>query len=167
MSRSPGRFLWGIYTYGRIDVPSRVRQYSVGVWEGVVRSLLIMKVVVATASSLWVWTTTASSESLVWNGAGIRSCTQYAQNVRSGGEDMRSFFFTWAQGFMSGLNASLLVSSQTPVNQAAKSVNDQQAFIDRYCDQKPLADYVNAVLSLYDTMRSEQGLHDFRVPPKY
>ena len=79
---------------------------------------------------------------------------------------MRSFYFSWAEGFMSGLNtAPLLLGNET--NLAARDTNYQRAIIDQYCDQRPLASYVQAVMSLYDTMRSEQGLHDWRPTPKY
>lgn len=112
-------------------------------------------------------TTTAFSQSpMSWTGPGAASCTQYAQAVRSGGENMRSFYFSWAEGFMSGLNtAPLLLGNET--NLAARDTNYQRAIIDQYCDQRPLASYVQAVMSLYDTMRSEQGLHDWRPTPKY
>jgi hypothetical protein len=125
-----------------------------------------MRQVVLATVSFWISITTASAQDLSWVGPGAASCTQYAQSVRSGGEDMHSFFFSWAQGFLSGLNTRPLLSGK-PTNLAARPTNYQQAFIDRYCDERPLATYVNAVLSLYDTMRSEQGLHDWRQDPKY
>jgi hypothetical protein len=67
-------------------------------------------------------------------------------------------------------------SSQSPAswigpgatsNLAARDTSYQQASIDQYCDQRPLASYVQAAMSLYDTMRSEQGLHDWRPAQKY
>jgi hypothetical protein len=79
---------------------------------------------------------------------------------------MRSFFFSWAQGFLSGLNTQPMLSGNG-TNLAARATNYQQAFVDQYCDQRPLASYVQAVMSLYDTMRSEQGLRDWRPTPKY
>jgi hypothetical protein len=78
---------------------------------------------------------------------------------------MRAFVFSWAQGFMSGVNSAPMLSGQG-TDLAASATNVQQAFIDQYCDQRPLATYVQAVLSLYDTMRSEQGLRDWRPKPK-
>jgi hypothetical protein len=124
-----------------------------------------MLAVLATVS-LWFCTTTASGQT-VWSGVGgSSSCTQYAQAVRSGGENIRNFYFTWAQGFMSGINSPLMEPGKS-LNLAARAMNDQQAFIDRFCDQRPLAYFVEAVLSLYDTMRTEQGLHDWRRTPKY
>ena len=79
----------------------------------------------------------------------------------------RSLYFTWAQGFLSGVNTPLMMGSVRAANLAARALNEQQAFIDRFCDQRPLANYVAAVLSPYDAMRSEQGLHDWRPTPKY
>ena len=78
---------------------------------------------------------------------------------------MRQFYLTWAQGFMSGLNTGPLLSGRA-ANLGASSTNDQQAFIDQFCDQRPVATYVAAVMSLYDTMRTGQGLNDWRPAPK-
>jgi hypothetical protein len=91
------------------------------------------------------------------------SCSQYAQEVRSHGENMRAFFFSWAEGFMSGLNTRL----GSPTNLGAMETNAQNAFIDQYCNQRSLSSYSDAVMSLYDTMRAQQGLHDWRPEPKY
>jgi hypothetical protein len=120
----------------------------------------------ALVASLICVPVTASAEQLSWIGPGAASCSQYAQAVRISGENMRSFFFSWAQGFLSGVNTHpMLAGSST--NLAALAANSQQTLIDQFCDQHPLALYVNAVLSLYDSMRSEQGLHDWRPTPKY
>ena len=79
---------------------------------------------------------------------------------------MRAFYLSWALGFMSGLNTQPNLLGKAS-NLAARATDYEQAFIDQYCDQRPLASYVQAVLSLYDTMRSEEGLHDWRPVPKY
>jgi hypothetical protein len=116
-------------------------------------------------TSLWICTTASAQEPSAWKGPGIASCTQYAQAVRSYGQ--RNFYFSWAQGFMSGLNTPLLMSGMKGTNLEGRTLEDQLSFVDRYCDQRPLAMYVNAVMSLYDNMRSEQGLHDWRPTPNY
>jgi hypothetical protein len=127
-----------------------------------------MRCVALAMVSFWICTTPASAQSTsAWKGAGTSWCGEYAQNVRSGGQNMRDFYFTWAQGFMSALNTPPLMSGVAITNLEARTPPEQQAFIDQFCNQHPTASYVGAVLSLYDTMRSEQGLHDWRSSPKY
>src|SRR6516162_2572096 len=113
-------------------------------------------------AALWACTSNAFADN-PWEGPGTVSCSQYAQEVRSQGESMRSFFFSWAEGFMSGLNTHL----GSPANLGAMDTNAQYAFIDQYCNQQPLSSYSNAVMSLYDKIRTQQGLHDWRPQPKY
>jgi hypothetical protein len=119
----------------------------------VLRLLALLLSVVATCSP-------SLADELAWSGSGATSCAAYARSVQISG-DYRQLFFPWAQGFMSGLNTSLLpLKLQT--NLAGRSTDDQQAHIDSFCDHHPLAAYVDAVLALYDQMRHEQGLPDWR-----
>jgi hypothetical protein len=52
-------------------------------------------------------------------------------------------FFTWAQGFMSGLN--IATASAVHINKvrhlAAWNIDDQKSFLRIYCDQHPLQSY--------------------------
>jgi hypothetical protein len=57
---------------------------------------------------------------------------------------------------MSGLNTPLMLSGMQTTNLEGRQVDDQMQFVDGYCDQRPLAAYVQAVMSLYDTMRSNR-----------
>jgi hypothetical protein len=121
--------------------------------------------------SLWICTTPASTQGGetdqgMWVGPGAVSCDRYAQEVRSMGNPQRIFYFSWAQGYMSGLNSVVLYSAKN-TNLGGRDVEDQLARLDRFCDQHPLATYVQAVLNLYDAMRSEQGLADWRPAPKH
>jgi hypothetical protein len=120
--------------------------------------------------SLWICTTPASTQEQtiqgVWVGTGAISCARYAQEVRSMGKPQRIFYFTWAQGYMSGVNSVVLYSAKH-TNLGLRDVEAQLAFLDRYCDQHPEAFYVQAVLNLYDAMRSEQDLPDWRPAPKH
>jgi hypothetical protein len=79
-----------------------------------------MRLLVLPTLSLWICSTTASGQGLTWTGPGAVSCTEYAKAVRSAGENMRLFYFSWAQGFMSGLNtAPMLLGKGT--NLAARA----------------------------------------------
>ena len=102
----------------------------------------------------------AAAKEQAWSGPGSSSCSEYANAVRASG-DLHDFFFSWAQGFMSGLNTSLLpIGAQTDL--AGSTTDAQQRYIDDFYDGRPLATYVQAVLALYDQMRKEQGLREWR-----
>jgi hypothetical protein len=107
----------------------------------------------------------ASSGEQSWAGPGMVSCAEYAKAVRLApkGDEMRSFFFSWAQGFISGVNTlPMLLGKGT--NLTASTTDAKLAFIEQFCEQRPMAAYVQAVIVLYDTMRQGQGLHDWRAP---
>src|SRR5262249_40371397 len=125
------------------------------------------RIVTLTVVSLWVCTTPVFPQGQtiegLWVGPGSASCPHYTQKVRQD-QIMRNFFFSWAQGYLSGVNSAVFYSAKN-TNLANRSIEDQLDFIDRYCEQHPSAFYVQAVLNLYDYMRSEQGLGDWRPGP--
>ena len=56
-----------------------------------------MRLVIFAIVPSWISTTLAAAQNLSWAGPGGVSYTRYAKAVRTGGENMRSFFFSWAQ----------------------------------------------------------------------
>jgi|SRR3974390_3207730 len=128
-----------------------------------------MRVIAPAIMSLLVFATAAfGQQQQMWSGAGAASCGQSAQRVRAPGilgEQAREIFFSWAQGFMSGLNSPL---SNRDANLVGRSTDEQEHIIDFYCNQRPSASYVQSVINLYDFLRREQGLHDWRpAQPRY
>ena len=99
-------------------------------------------------------------------GAGGTTCAVFASRYKENIEKVENVYFTWAQGFMSGLNTGLIAShSETPdLHPNDFDTEDQQRYIRHYCDQHPLADYYAAVMDLYMEMREKQGLPLW--PPK-
>lgn len=126
------------------------------------------RILTLAAVSLWICATPASTQGQtvegMWVGPGNTSCPNYVQEVRSKGSIMRNFYFSWAQGYLSGMNSVVLYSAKN-TNLGSHDLSVQMDFIDRYCEQHPSAFYVQAVLSLFDHMRSEQGLGDWRPGP--
>lgn len=90
-----------------------------------------------------------------WSGAGTMACGEVAGALQQHPED-ENLFFSWAQGFMSGLNTELLKHGETDLN--GISLDAQKEFIRTYCKEHPRAAYFEAVLKLYDRMRHDQGL---------
>ena len=102
---------------------------------------------------------------IAWIGAGVSSCADFGQDFKSAPNEMGSLYFTWAQGFMSGLNTRHLGTlDATDLNSKSFSLSSQQHFIERYCDQHPLADFVDAVMALVVEMRRLQGLPPEKPP---
>ncbi len=93
-------------------------------------------------------------------GAGAFPCAEFTDQYKENPRKVEGVYFTWAQGFMSGLNAGLVLSdSVTPdLHPNDFDTEDQRRHIRHYCDQRPLADYFEAVIDLYYEMREKQGL---------
>jgi hypothetical protein len=85
---------------------------------------------------------------IVAQGAGTVSCTTFAKT-----EITELGFFHWAQGFMSGLNASDARASGRARDLSSMTPEDQQRFLRNYCKEHPLADYLQGVLELYSQLK--------------
>ena len=68
-------------------------------------------------------------------------------------------FFSWAQGFMSGLNTDLLKRGETDLN--GLPLDAQKQFVSSYCKEHPRAPYFEAVFKLFDKMRHDQSLPSY------
>src|SRR5687768_5009634 len=84
-----------------------------------------------------------------FQGAGVSTCGTFASHYKSSPEFYENYYFTWAQGFMSGLNAHFgnVTSEVRDLN--AKSTEDQARAIRDYCDKHPLQIYIEAVRANY------------------
>ena len=54
---------------------------------------------------------------------------------------------------MTGLNASAVRANSGYRDMNSMTTDAQQAYLRRYCDERPLANYLQAVLSLYETLK--------------
>jgi hypothetical protein len=57
-------------------------------------------------------------------------------------------FYSWAQGYMSGINMSVL-ASQRPARELSGEMNDQKRALRNYCADNPLRNYMDGVLDFY------------------
>jgi hypothetical protein len=110
----------------------------------------------------------ARSDISVLDGFGTYSCGQFAEMYRQNPQITERIFFQWARGFMSGLNAYLLLSG-SPMREDGTdlrkwSEEQQQQAIRAYCDAHPLKPYYEAVEQIYEDMRRDQSLLDWRPP---
>jgi hypothetical protein len=93
-----------------------------------------------------------------WVGAGTMSCAEVTAALQQHPED-ENLFFSWAQGFMSGLNTELLKRGETDLNELPFDAQKQS--LSAYCKGNPHSPYFEAVFKLYDRMRHDQGLPNY------
>ncbi len=99
-----------------------------------------------------------AAEKAGWIGPGTMTCAQVAQAYRDHPED-ENLFFSWAEGFMSGLNTELLQRGETDLN--GLPLDTQKQFIRSYCKDHPRTPYLGGVFKLFDRMRHDQGLPSY------
>jgi hypothetical protein len=90
-----------------------------------------------------------AAEKMDGMGIGVRTCAKFADDMRTT-QGAEGIYFTWAQGFMSGVNSMLAAGKHRDLG--GKSVEAEQSFIREFCDQRPLARYLNAVEALFHTL---------------
>ncbi|HTK85850.1 MAG TPA: hypothetical protein VL625_12275 [Patescibacteria group bacterium] len=84
-------------------------------------------------------------------GAGAFTCSEFGKEYQTDPES-EHMFFTWAQGFMSGMNAAGGFGHVRDLG--SKPVVDQEEFLRKYCDDHPLSTYAVAVSKLYVTLKT-------------
>ena len=99
-----------------------------------------------------------AAEKAGWSGAGTMPCADVTTALQQHPED-ENLFFSWAQGFMSGLNTDLLKRGETDLN--GLPLDAQKQFIRSYCHDHSRAPYFEAVFKLFDKMRHDQGLPSY------
>ena len=99
-----------------------------------------------------------AAEKAAWQGPGTVSCAEFGKAFREDPKN-ESLFFSWALGFMSGLNTDLLQHGETNLN--GLPIKTQKQAIKTYCSDHPRAAYFEAVFALYNRMRHDQGLPSY------
>jgi hypothetical protein len=95
-----------------------------------------------------IWPTACLAQDIVVSGVGAFSCGQLAQDY-STLSDVEAVWFTWAQGFMSGLNMKMGIDQHQYRNLGAMTVEEQKRFLRNFCDQHPLKNFLEAVTALW------------------
>jgi hypothetical protein len=81
-------------------------------------------------------------------GIGTLTCTVFADMYKLDPTEAENVYFAWTQGYLSGSNAALIAEGKPFRNLASMDTKDQEAYLRRYCDQHPLGNYIDAVMSL-------------------
>jgi hypothetical protein len=85
-------------------------------------------------------------------GVGLRSCAEFAKDYSLVGERAEDVYFTWAQGFMSGLNLDAVANRRPYRLINGNDMATQKIQIRSYCEAHPLVQYVAAVVDLYSRL---------------
>jgi hypothetical protein len=93
------------------------------------------------------------SSGVLVQGPGTETCAEVAQYYRQDPKLAKALFFSWAQGFLSGVNMSSL---PVTANVGAMTVENQEAYLREYCETHPLMHYVEAVMALYTSLPKSQ-----------
>ena len=89
-------------------------------------------------------------------GAGALSCGEFAQHYRSAPDFSEGLYFAWAQGFMSGLNVNFIRQFNQYKDLSAKTLDQEQRYLRKYCDEHPLGNVIDGVIELYGTLPAFQ-----------
>jgi len=94
----------------------------------------------------------AADDELAVVGAGGTSCGRFIAQHRI--RTHRDVYFTWTQGYLSGLNANHGEADSTDLS----DYEAHKLWIKNYCEENPLDLYAIAALNLWHELRDRQGL---------
>jgi hypothetical protein len=82
-------------------------------------------------------------------GAGAVSCASFGKLYQNNPQETELAFFTWTQGYMSGVNLSAAVLKRPSRDLDGMPAAHQQLFLRQYCNGHPLASFVEGVNELF------------------
>ena len=85
-------------------------------------------------------------------GIGVNSCAQFSKDYVTNPAAVESVYFSWAQGFISGLIAGDVAAkvAQRRIEGGEENTMAYMLSIRRYCAAQPLSMYADAVLEVYN-----------------
>jgi hypothetical protein len=92
------------------------------------------------------------AEAIPLEGAGTAKCSDFLKFYQSGSSNDLLVFLSWAQGYMSGLNAADMRSGGHGRDLASISTEDEQQFLHDYCQEHSGDDIASASINLYKQM---------------
>jgi hypothetical protein len=80
-------------------------------------------------------------------GPGAASCADFAKMYQAD-PSIEMIFYTWAQGYMSAINMSIMADKR-PARELAGEMVDQKRVLRTYCANNPLKNYMDGVLEFF------------------
>lgn len=84
-------------------------------------------------------------------GLGMKSCGQFTKSYADNPQITEDLYFTWAEGFMSGLNMANEANNLPYRALNGVEMDRQKLQIRSFCDVHPLAQYAAAIVAVYNT----------------
>jgi hypothetical protein len=112
---------------------------------------MTMRSVTLTIIIALMTTISANAETALW-GVGAKTCGIFASNYLINPKLADDLYHSWAQGFMSGINYAKMEAAGNSRDLSAIPLDEQMARIKKYCNEHPLADYIDAVMDLYKAL---------------
>jgi hypothetical protein len=108
-------------------------------------------------SSCWA-TGISTAQGVKIVGLGSADCATFLREIAETKAEERTYF-AWAQGYMNGLliRAPAGVDESLDLSPPAFPIRKQADFIQAFCRANPAADYIDAVNTLYRTLRAPPG----------
>ena len=119
-----------------------------------------MKLMHIVLAALLIKSTIAIADPIGVAGAGDRSCAEIAKFFRQNPDQTSVIVFSWAQGYMSGLNVAGGASGREVRDLSGMTTKDEESAIQNYCEEHPMSDLATAVMDLYKTLPTAK-LPDF------
>ncbi len=112
-----------------------------------------MRVAAALAAAMLVFQAGHAKAESAGMGPGYLTCQEYNDDLKKQGGLIGLSYFTWAQGYMSGLNVMLISQKIAPVILSSMTTTEQMVAIGKWCDANPRKLYADSVFELFDRMR--------------
>jgi len=126
--------------------------------------ILKMRYLALIAAGMLMATHTVVEAQKVIAGPGAMSCGKF---IAEDDWSSRAVFFTWAQGYLTGLNVKYFFDVSAPGSTDLQDTDGQEVWLLNYCRENPLDLYFGAVNNLWAALREQQGLErDSRIKPK-
>jgi hypothetical protein len=106
-----------------------------------------MRLLVLRIGFLLALTGNADAASDIYN-LGKSTCAKYIEQNRVDAQHADDMFNSWANGYLSGMNEAVASLGQPRHDLGAESAEAKVKFIQNYCKEHPLGDFLNSVLAL-------------------
>ncbi len=113
-----------------------------------------MRYLIIIAVGLLIATNSNASETVA--GAGVNSCGKFLADIETGGEVLSAVYFSWAQGYLTGLNTKYSLGRRSAAELPDRA--EIEFWIRIYCEDNPLDQYLMAATRLWASLRATQGL---------
>jgi hypothetical protein len=85
-------------------------------------------------------------------GLGMRSCEEFSKAYKAQPALAETVYFTWAEGFMSGLSFMATAADIPPLDLKKIDADSAKTDIKSYCNAFPQAPYYDAIIPIYNRL---------------